>query len=250
VLVAAADTFKRVVLELGGKSALIVFADADLNDAGLAAALGAFTVHCGQGCALTTRILVEAAAHDEVVTRLQSMLSSLVIGPPSDPRSMMGPLIREAQRERVERYVQIGRDEGATLAFGGGRPAAHRRGYYVEPTLFVNVHNRMRIAQEEIFGPVGVVIPFATTDEAIALANDSRYGLAGSVWSADRARAFTVAQRIRAGFLSINGGNGELGGPIGYAPFGGYKHSGLGREHGEAGAEEFLELKTVDYPIC
>lgn len=249
ILAQASNTIKRVVLELGGKSALIVFADAPLDDPNFMIALSAFTMHCGQGCALTTRILVEDSIHDEVVQRLQAALQFIKVGNPADPDVTMGPLIRQSQRDRVIQMVESAQADGANLVLGGKVPDGFDKGFFYEPTLFSGVKNDMPIAQDEVFGPVGVVIPFSNADDAIRIANDSRYGLGGSVWSGDSARALKVAKAIRTGTVSINGGNGVLGGAIGLAPFGGYKQSGLGREHGKAGADEFLELKTVDYPI-
>lgn len=242
----AAPTTKRVVLELGGKSANIILADADLDRAVPHAALG-FTRHSGQGCACLTRVLVHESRHDEAVERLAAALAALRVGDPNDPATNMGPLIRESQRARVERYVAIGRQEGARLVHGGGRPAGLDRGFYVEPTLFADVKNSMTIAQEEVFGPVGVVIPFADDAEAVTIANDSVFGLSGAVWSADPARAYAVASKVRTGTVYVNGGGG---GTNPHGPFGGYKQSGIGREYGEAGLEEYLETKTVVWGVA
>jgi aldehyde dehydrogenase (NAD+) len=244
----AADSVKRVVLELGGKSANIIFGDVDLDDPRVVGSVVAgFTIHAGQVCALNTRILVEDSISEELVKRIVDRLGAMKVGDPADPDVSMGPLIRETQRERVENYIKLGVAEGATLVAVGGRPPDLSRGYFVEPTLFSDVRNDMQIAQDEIFGPVGVVIPFQGTDEAIKLANASRYGLAGAVWSADTRRAFVVAQSLRTGTVDINGGSGRS--VIGPTPFGGYKHSGIGREHGEVGATEYLEYKTMTYPV-
>ena len=245
ILEQSAPTIKKVVLELGGKSANIVCADADLALAVPQSAV-TFTRQTGQACAAQSRILVEASIHDELVGRLVERLGQIKIGDPNDPAMEVGPLIRESQRARVERFVQIGRDEGATVAFGGGRPAGLDKGYYVEPTLFVDVKNSMQIAQEEIFGPVAAVIPFHDDDEAVAIANDSRYGLGGAVWSGDAKRAFDIAARVRTGTITINGGGGGVNA---HGPFGGYKRSGIGREFGEAGLAEFLETKTVNWGV-
>jgi aldehyde dehydrogenase (NAD+) len=235
----------RTLLELGGKSAMLVLDDAALAAVLPTAGLGACK-HAGQGCALLTRILVHQSLHDELVARITAVLGFISVGDPSDPTTMMGPLIREAQRRRVESLIATGVDEGAQIAFGGKRPAQCERGYFVEPTLFVGVDNSMRIAQDEFFGPVGVVIPFSDDDEAVRLANDSRYGLAGGVWSADPLRAVAVGRRLRAGTVIINGGGGGLN-PS--APFGGYKHSGIGREFGEHGLAEYLQHKALQWPV-
>jgi len=250
VMSQAAGTLKRVVLELGGKSPHIVFADTDLDNPNLMASLiMGFTMHAGQGCVLHTRMLVERPIYDELAERLTGALGYLTVGDPADPSSDMGPLINAAARDRVLGYIQSGLDEGATLAAGGNRPAHLERGFFVEPTLFTNVTNQMRIAREEIFGPVGVMIPFDGQDEAIAIANDTPYGLGGGVWSGDSAKAFEVGGALRAGYVFINGGDRTFGGPIGPAPFGGYKQSGVGREHGAAGADEYMEIKTMHYPV-
>lgn len=241
----AADSLKKVVLELGGKSANIILDDADLDKV-MESVLAGIVTHAGQGCALLTRILVHQSLHDELVARITGVLGFISVGDPSDPATMMGPLIREVQRQRVESLIATGVDEGAQIAFGGKRPAQLERGYFVEPTLFVGVDNKMRIAQDEFFGPVGVVIPFSDDDEAVRLANDSRYGLAGGVWSADPLRAVAVGRRLRAGTVIINGGGGGLN-PS--APFGGYKHSGIGREFGEYGLAEYLQHKALQWPV-
>lgn len=242
----AAGGIKKVVLELGGKSANIVLDDADLDKVVPHAAYG-FTRHSGQGCACLTRVLVHHSRYDEMVERLTAALAALQVGDPDDPQTDMGPLIRAAQRERVERYVRIGIEEGARLAWGGGRPAGLPRGYYHEPTLFAHVMPSMRVAREEIFGPVGVVLPFADDREAAALANDSDYGLSGAVWSGDPQRAYRLAQRVRTGTVIINGGGG---GTNPHGPFGGYKRSGIGREYGVAAVGEYLETKTVMWGVA
>lgn len=240
-----ADSIKKVVLELGGKSANIVLDDADLDKV-LQSVLAGFITHAGQGCALQTRILVHQSLHDDLVARVVGTLGFISVGDPSDPATMMGPLIREVQRGRVESLIASGIEEGAQIAFGGSRPAHLDRGYFVEPTLFVGVDNSMRIAQEEVFGPVAVVIPFADDDDAVRIANDSRYGLAGGVWSGDPQRADAVARRLRTGMVVINGGGGGLN-PA--SPFGGYKHSGIGREFGEYGLAEYLQHKALQWPV-
>ncbi|BBX66427.1 aldehyde dehydrogenase [Mycobacterium saskatchewanense] len=242
----AADTFKRVVLELGGKSANIICPDADLDRAAIDVVAG-MTIHAGQGCSLLTRTLVHHSRHDELVERVTRTLGQLTVGDPADCATDMGPLIREAQRTKVEAMIARARDEGAEVAYGGGRPAHLDKGFYVEPTLLVNVDNRMNIARQEVFGPVGIVIPFDDDDHAVRLANDSDFGLGGGVWSADPVRAYTIARRLRTGTVSVNGGGGALHPD---APFGGYKHSGLGREWGGHGIAEFLEDKAVTWPVA
>jgi aldehyde dehydrogenase (NAD+) len=246
VMAQAAVGVKRTVLELGGKSANIILDDADLERVAPYAVTN-FTRHSGQGCACFTRILVHESRHDELVERMVAVLHGVRVGDPADPATDMGPLISAQQRERVESYVAVGREEGATVAFGGGRPPGLDAGHYVEPTLFTNVKNSMRIAQEEIFGPVGVVIPFSSDDEAVALANDSDFGLSGAVWSRDPQRAYRLATRLRTGMVTLNGGGGGVNA---HGPFGGYKTSGIGREFGEAGLEEYLETKAVNWPVA
>ncbi|ORB32278.1 aldehyde dehydrogenase family protein [Mycolicibacterium parafortuitum] len=240
-----AESMKKVVLELGGKSANIILDDANL-DAVLESVLAGIITHAGQGCALLTRILVHESLHDDLVARIVGTLGFISVGDPSDPATMMGPLIRDVQRRRVESLIASGVEDGAQIAFGGKRPAHLDRGFFLEPTLFVGVDNSMRIAQEEFFGPVGVVIPFRDDDDAVRIANDSRYGLGGGVWSADPQRAATVAHRLRTGMVVINGGGGGLN-PA--APFGGYKNSGIGREFGEYGLSEYLQHKALQWPV-
>ncbi|MFD3377446.1 MULTISPECIES: aldehyde dehydrogenase family protein [unclassified Streptomyces] len=239
----AAASLKKVVLELGGKSATIVRADGDLDGA-VRSALTGITTHAGQGCSLLTRTLVHESVHDELVARLTAALAEVRVGDPADPSTTMGPLISEAQRDKVEKLIRVGEEEGARLACGGKRPAGLDRGYFVEPTLFTGVDSKMTIARTEFFGPVGVVVPFATDEEAVRIANDSPYGLAGAVWSADTVAAYDMASRIRAGGVTLNGGSAGVN-PR--AAFGGYKQSGLGREWGEFGLDEYLQTKTVSW---
>src|SRR5205823_424174 len=203
----AAEGLKRILLELGGKSPNIAFAGADVAKFAQSAAAG-FTIHAGQGCALPTRILADRSVYDEVVERMTTALGKVTVGDPTDKKTMMGPLIREAQRERVERYVAAGTAEGARLACGGSRPAEVSKGFFFEPTLFADVTSTMSVAQDEIFGPVGVVIPFDGEEEGIKIANDSRYGLAASVWHPAPVRAYEIAQELQAGTASINGAAG------------------------------------------
>ncbi|MGW0946458.1 aldehyde dehydrogenase family protein [Streptomyces sp. NPDC002623] len=239
----AAASLKKVVLELGGKSAAIVRADADLDGA-VRSALAGITTHAGQGCSLLTRTLVHESVHDELVARLAEGLAQVRVGDPADPSTTMGPLISEAQRDKVEKLIRVGEEEGARLVCGGGRPPGLDRGHFLEPTLFVDVTNEMTVARTEFFGPVGVVIPFRTDEEAVRIANDSPYGLAGAVWSADTVAAYEIAARVRAGGVTINGGS------AGVSPrtaFGGYKQSGLGREWGAFGLDEYLQTKAVSW---
>jgi aldehyde dehydrogenase (NAD+) len=240
----AGEGLKKVLLELGGKSPNIVFEGSDIGKFAFGAAFG-FTIHAGQGCALPTRILAQRGVYDEVVEGMTKALGRVVVGDPTEKTTGMGPLIHAAQRERVERYVATGQEEGARLACGGGRPEGLDRGFFYEPTLFADVTSDMTVAQDEIFGPVGVVIPFEDEDDAVRIANDSRYGLAASLWHPDPVTAWQLAQRIQAGTVSINGG---AGGPHLWGPFGGYKHSGVGREYGDYGLLEYAQLKTVTWP--
>lgn len=234
----AAQTVKKTQLELGGKSAAIMLHDA--SPAMVAAQMmGACMMHAGQGCGCTTRLLVPAALHDEVVAELVTACESMVMGDPADPATVLGPLIREEHRARVEAAVAGGVAEGATIVTGGRRSAG--RGFFYEPTVFTNVRNDMRIAQDEIFGPVLCVMPFADVDEAVRIANDSIFGLGGAVLSASTARALRVARRLRTGFVGVNGGMLNFNGA-----WGGYRQSGIGREW-KLGLEEFTELKHVTW---
>lgn len=239
----AADGLKKVLLELGGKSPSMVFEGSDLAKFGMIAA-GGFTIHAGQGCALPTRILAQRSIYDDVVEAVAANLAQITVGDPTDATVGMGPLIRESQRARVEHYVASGNEQGARVAFGGNRPAHLDRGFFFEPTLFADVESSMDVAQDEIFGPVGVVIPFADEDDAIRIANDSRYGLMASIWHPDPVRAYELSRRVQAGTVSLNGGGG--GPPMG-GPFGGYKASGIGREFGDYGLLEYTQLKTVSW---
>jgi aldehyde dehydrogenase (NAD+) len=237
----AAATMKKVVLELGGKSANIICDDADLG-AVVPDVLRGMVTHAGQGCGLLTRTLVHASRFDELVGMLAAALSRVTVGDPAQRDTGMGPLISAAQRAKVEALIETGQREGAEIAYGGGRPSGLAKGFFVEPTLFVDVDNSMTIAQREIFGPVGVVIPFEDDDHAVALANDSLFGLAGGVWARNPVRAYGIAARLRTGLVGLNGGGG---GVTPHLPFGGYKHSGLGREWGAAGLEEYLQTKAI-----
>jgi aldehyde dehydrogenase (NAD+) len=239
----AAPSMKKVVLELGGKSANIICADADLHRAVVDVIMGV-TLHAGQGCALLTRTLVHESRKDELIAMVTAALDAIQVGDPFDAKTGMGPLISAAQREKVESLIRTGTEEGARLAYGGGRPAGLDKGFFVEPTLFVDVDNSMSIARKEFFGPVGVVIPFQDDDEAVRIANDSDFGLSGGVWTKDPAHAYEIAKRIRTGTVAINGGGGAV---TPHAAFGGYKQSGLGREWGEAGLDEYLQTKSITW---
>ncbi|MBS0578847.1 MAG: aldehyde dehydrogenase family protein [Proteobacteria bacterium] len=241
VMTVAAGTVKRVFLELGGKSATIVLDDADFSTALLAGF--AVCYHAGQGCAIPTRMLLPRSRYAEGIEFLKTAFARFEYGDPRGDGQIMGPLISARQLARVLEYIEIGKQEGARLVCGGGRPARLSRGYYVEPTIFADVSNHMRIAQEEIFGPVLAVIPYADDDDAVRIANDSIYGLSGAIIGG-QARALKMARRIRTGTLNINGAN--FFAPD--SPFGGYKQSGIGREMGVAGLEEYLQLKTVAVP--
>ena len=187
------------------------------------------------------------ALDDELVAKVAAQLERLTIGDPAADSTAMGPLIRESQRTKVEAMIDRARRDGAQIAYGGGRPAHLDRGYFVEPTLLVDVHNSMEIARQEVFGPVGVIISFDDEDDAIRIANDSDYGLGGGVWSADPLKAYAIARQLRTGTVSVNGGAGALNPG---APFGGYKRSGLGREWGAHGMQEYLEHKAVTWPVA
>jgi aldehyde dehydrogenase (NAD+) len=242
VMAAASQTLKKVFLELGGKSAAVVLDDADLAGAVGSSAIQIMT-HAGQGCAITSRLILPRATYDEAVEMLVSTMSSIAYGDPTDPGNVMGPLISERQRQRVLGYIARGVEEGGTLALGGGVPDHLPTGFYVEPTVLVDVEPGATVAQEEIFGPVLVVLAHDGDDDAVRIANDSAYGLSGAVFgSLDRARA--VAARMRTGTVSINNGL-WYGADV---PFGGYKQSGLGREMGREGFEEYLEIKSVGEP--
>jgi aldehyde dehydrogenase (NAD+) len=239
IMARAAQTVKKVFLELGGKSANIVLDDADLGSSLLSALAVCF--HAGQGCALNTRLLVPRERQSEVEELLKTYFGFISYGDPQAEGAIMGPQVNARQRERVLAYIEKGKTEGARLLLGGGRPAHLEKGYYVEPTVFVDVTNDMTIAREEIFGPVLAVIAYDDEEDAIRIANDSDFGLSGSVWSASEERGLSVARRIRTGTINVNGGN-FYGAD---APFGGYKQSGVGREMGPEGFEEYLETKTI-----
>ncbi|SER97128.1 Acyl-CoA reductase [Mycobacterium sp. 88mf] len=238
-----AATMKRLFLELGGKSATIVLEDADFNTACLIG-IGPL-LHAGQGCAAPTRMLLPRSRYDEGVAILKAIYENIAPGDPQDPGTLCGPVISAKQQSRILGYVREGVDEGATMLVGSSEPPKQfDRGFWVSPTLFTDVDNSMTIAQEEIFGPVLVVIPYEDEEDAVRIANDSPYGLAGNVMSSSLERSLAVARRLRAGFIGLNG-------TAGYGadtPFGGYKNSGVGRQNGMAGFEQYTEIKSVAYP--
>jgi aldehyde dehydrogenase (NAD+) len=237
------EQLKRATLELGGKSAAIVLDDADLPMA-IAGLMPGALMNNGQACVAQTRILASHTRYHEVCEAVVEAVRAWSVGDPMDPTTMCGPLVAARQRDRVESYIKIGRDEGAKVACGGGRPTGFPTGWYVEPTVFVDVDNRMRIAREEIFGPVLAVIPYDDEADALRIANDSDYGLSGSVWTADVDHGLEVARRVRTGTYTVNGFAMEFG-----APFGGFKCSGVGRELGPEGLEAYLESKQINLPM-
>jgi aldehyde dehydrogenase (NAD+) len=243
IMAAAAPTVKRLFLELGGKSALVVLDDADLS---LAATLAAFqvTTHAGQGCAITSRVLLPRSRYDEGLDAVVSTLQGMPYGDPMDTSNLMGPLISERQRQRVLGYISSARADGGNTLLGGAIPPHLKEGFFVEPTVIDGLHPDAAAVREEIFGPVLCVLPYEDDDDAIALANNSIYGLSGAIVSNDVKRAEAVATRLRTGTVSINGAQ-WYGADV---PFGGYKQSGLGRESGIAGFEEYLETKSIAVP--
>jgi aldehyde dehydrogenase (NAD+) len=240
---ACGELLKACTLELGGKSAAIVLEDADLAST-VPLLMGSALMNNGEACIAQTRILAPQGRYDEVVDALADAVRGSTVGDPSDPSVVVGPLVAERQRERVLGYIDKGRNEGAKLAVGGSRPAGLDRGWFVEPTLFVDVENTMTIAREEIFGPVLSVIPYDDETEAVRIANDSDYGLSGSVWTSDVERGIDVARQVRTGTYGIN----QYGTLDMKNPFGGYKSSGVGRELGPEGLSEYLETKSIVLP--
>jgi aldehyde dehydrogenase (NAD+) len=243
IMAKAADTVKKVFLELGGKSAKIVLDDVEDLGAAVGGIAMGVCVHSGQGCAITTRLLLPRSRYDEGVELAAAMMAGVPYGDPWDPSKLAGPLVSAKQRERVLGYIEKGKAE-ARLVLGGSVPADFPKGFFVEPTLFADVDSKAVIAQEEIFGPVLSVLAFDDDDDAVRIANDSIYGLSGDVTAASEERAMAVARRVRTGTMGINGG--VYLAPD--APFGGYKQSGVGREHGTEGFEEYLETKLVAIP--
>jgi betaine-aldehyde dehydrogenase len=239
IVKSAADTLKRVTLELGGKSPNVFFADADWEAAVDGALFGIF-INQGEVCSAGSRILVEKKIYSKFVEAMTEKAKRIKLGPPMERETKMGPLVSKEQYDRVSSYLELGRKEAKT-AIGGGRPKQIGRGYYVEPTIFYDVDNHARISREEIFGPVASVIPFETEPDAIRIANDTPYGLAGAVWTRDIYKAFRVVKSLRAGIIWVN----HMQPTYVEAPWGGYKQSGFGRELGPWGLEEYLETKQV-----
>ena len=236
----AAAQLKRVSLELGGKSAAIVLEDADIE--GTASTMAhASLANSGQSCTAQSRILVPRNRERSFVDAFCTVVNGLPVGDPADPQTFVGPLVSEKQRARVAKYIDLGIREGAHLAIGGpGRPQGLSQGHYVRPTVFTGVSNQMQVARQEIFGPVACIIAYDDLTQAVQIANDSPYGLAGSVWTNDTLKGLDVARCIRTGVLSVNGA-----GPDFLAPFGGFKQSGLGREFGAEGLGEYVEHQAI-----
>jgi acyl-CoA reductase-like NAD-dependent aldehyde dehydrogenase len=239
---AGAKSMKRLLLELGGKGACIVCDDADLGKA-IAALVSVWGFHSGQICTAPTRAVVHRSRYDQLLAGLQAAAPNLKIGPPESPDTIVGPLISGPHRDRVESYIQAGADEGGELLVDGRNPPGVERGYYVGPTLIAGCRNDMKVVREEIFGPVIVVVPFDDDEEAIAIANDSDFGLYDYVFSEDSARAYAIAQRLEAGHVGINSAqrNHE-------APFGGWKLSGIGRDGGVFGLHAYTEMQSIVWP--
>jgi len=240
IMACAAETVKKVFLELGGKSATIVLDDADFGSVCPGAAMTC--IHGGQGCAIATRWLVPRARYDEAIDLMRTAFEGWNYGDPTNPANLQGPQVSRLQQERVLSFIEKGKAEGARCLVGGGKPEG--KGFFVEPTLFVDVDPKMAIAQEEIFGPVLCVIPYDDDADAIRIANDSIYGLSGAIQGGDEVRSLEVARQIRTGTLAVNGGQWFHVD----TPFGGYKQSGVGRENGVMGFEELLETKVIALP--
>jgi betaine-aldehyde dehydrogenase len=232
----------NVTLELGGKSAAIILDDAEPADVVPLLMQGSI-MSSGQVCTALTRVLVSERRHAEWVDALAAMMRSAKVGDPNEPDTLIGPLVSSRQRDRVEEYIAAGREEGARVVVGGRRPEGLDRGYFVEPTLFDGVQPWMRIAQEEIFGPVVSILTYRDVDEAVRIANDSIYGLSGAVFTQDIQRGYAIARRLRSGTANVNSFGACL-----TQPFGGCKQSGLGREGGHEGLDQFFELKQIQIP--
>jgi len=237
------EQLKRCSLELGGKSAAIILDDADLAST-MEGLKFASLMNNGQACVAQTRILASRSRYKEVVDAVAGLVDGMTVGDPADPGTEIGPLVAERQQERVEKYIAVGQEEGARVVAGGnGRPAGLEKGWYVRPTVFADATNDMRIAREEIFGPVLTVIPFESVDDAVRIANDSDYGLAGSVWTGDVDLGLDIARRVRTGTYGVNQYTMDF-----MAPFGGYKASGVGREFGREGIDHYTEIKSIVAP--
>jgi acyl-CoA reductase-like NAD-dependent aldehyde dehydrogenase len=242
VMEVASRNLTRVTLELGGKSAAVILPDADVA-AAVAGIVPAAWMNNGQACVAQTRILAPRGRYDEIAEAFAAAAGALVVGDPLDPATQVGPLVAKRQQQRSLDYIGIGQEEGAKILSGGGRPAGLERGWYVEPTLFGGVDNTMRIAREEIFGPVVCLLPYGEESEALRIANDSDYGLSGSVWTEDVEHGIDFARQVRTGTFNVNTFSLDMLGP-----FGGYKNSGLGREFGPEGFGEYLEHKMIHLP--
>lgn len=242
VMEVASRHLTRLTLELGGKSAAVVLPDADVEST-VAGVVPAAWMNNGQACVAQTRILLPRSRYDEFAEAFAAAAGALVVGDPLDAATQVGPLVARRQQQRNLDYIRIGQEEGAKILTGGGRPPGLDRGWYVEPTLFGDVDNSMRIAREEIFGPVICLLPYGDESDAVKIANDSEYGLSGSVWTADVEHGIDVARRVRTGTYSVNTFSLDMLGP-----FGGYKNSGLGREFGPEGYGEYLEHKMIHLP--
>ncbi|OXR47033.1 Geranial dehydrogenase [Nocardia cerradoensis] len=239
------ERVRRVSLELGGKSAAVVAEDSDIATVLPAIVKGAMHMS-GQVCGAHTRVLVPRTRYAEAVDAAAAAAAAVRVGDPHDPATLVGPLVAQRQRTRVEHYIALAREAGARVVTGGGRPAGLPRGWYVEPTILAEVDNAMRVAREEIFGPVLCLIPHDGDDDAVRIANDSPYGLSGGVWSADAERGLAIARRLRTGSIAINGTYP----PFPRVPFGGFKESGLGRELGPEGLHSFLEPRSIGLPAA
>lgn len=242
IAASAAQNLTRVSLELGGKSAAIMLPDVDVA-ATIPLLMPQTMMVNGQACVGQTRILAPRAKYDEVVNAFVAGYEAMVVGDPLDEATHVGPLVAARQRDRVEKYIALGQEEGAEIVAGGGRPDGFEKGWYVEPTVFANVDNSMRIAREEIFGPVIAILPYDSPDDAVRIANDSEYGLHGTVWTEDNEAGMDIARRVRTGNFAVNGFGLEFG-----APFGGFKNSGIGREFGAEGQALYTEIKTIHPP--
>ncbi|WP_227980392.1 aldehyde dehydrogenase [Nocardia spumae] len=240
VMEAAAGNLTRVTLELGGKSAAVILDDADMDAAISTITRASWALNNGQACVALTRVLAPASRYDDIAARLTDAVNALTVGDPLDPATQVGPLVSRRQQRRSLDYIDIGRSEGAALLAGGAVPAGLEQGCYVAPTLFGDVDNSMRIARDEIFGPIVCLLRYDGEDQAVRIANDSEFGLSGAVFAGEVERGIDIARRIRTGTLTVNGFTTEL-----TAPFGGFKNSGIGREMGDEGLRSFLEAKTI-----